>query len=121
MWVLSRHHCVVVYESMCQLTHDITKRSEQHIELGNSRKSRDLADCLKFYDWIKYRNPFTFQDEHLHLLSSGLVSKSDDMVNCDQAVELEHQIHRQLDTISYKDATIKRKDQMVSLDRLMHM
>ncbi|KAG1662485.1 hypothetical protein GQR58_020916 [Nymphon striatum] len=45
-------------------------------EMGVTRKSKDYVDCEKFITWFQERNPFNFKDEHLHSLSSGLVSKT---------------------------------------------
>ena len=47
--------------------------------MGTTRRARH--HCEKFVDWLQQRNPFTFEDEHLHSLSPGLVLKGgiDDM------------------------------------------
>ncbi len=51
-------------------------------------------------------------------LSSGLTAADDDGVNCDQTELVGAKIHKQLDKVSAIDASIKRSDQVRSLDHL---
>ena len=51
-------------------------------------------------------------------LSSGLTASSDDDVNCDQTEQIGTKIHSQLDNVSIIDASIKRNDQVRSLEYL---
>ena len=36
--------------------------------------SQDHTDWKRFKDWLTARDPFTFEDSNLHLLSTGLLS-----------------------------------------------
>ena len=76
IWVLSLNHCAAVYDAMSSLSGLTVKSSEQHVDMGISRRKRDLEDCTLFIEWFKNHNPFTIEDSdlHLHSLSSGLVS-----------------------------------------------
>ena len=83
---------------MAQLSGITHKSSQQHIELGSTLWSQDYKNYEKFLIWSQQTNPFSFEDEHLHFLSSGLVSKvSNDQVNCKEAEELGLKINKQLD------------------------
>ncbi len=47
--------------------------SEQHVELGTSRSTRDYEDLTKIQDWFDQHEPFNLNDLNLHSLSSGLL------------------------------------------------
>ena len=97
------------------------KSSEQHIEMGKMRRRRDQTDCQKFVNWLQERNPFTFEDEHLHSLSLGMVSEvGADDVNCENAEELGSAIHLKLDNVVLSKAKISHKDQLRSLNTLQN-
>ena len=119
LWVLSLNHLGSVHQAMTQLSGTLLNTSEQHVEMGVTRKSKDYADCKKFLNWHQERNPFNFEDEHLHSLSSGLVSKcTHDEVNCEKAEELGDQIQNKLDKVAVTNAKISRKDQLLPLKSL---
>jgi hypothetical protein len=85
LWVKTMHRCTSVHNSMSDLTGLHHKTSEQHTELGQSRKMRDNEDLQKIIDWFSYRNPFSMEDLSLRSLSTGLTATDEDCVNCDDA------------------------------------
>ena len=86
LWVLSLSHSSIVHQSIMTLSGLDLKSSEQHIDMGESRRKRDHEDYKIFRDWLEQRKPFTFVDEHLHSLTSGWVSISgEDLVNCERS------------------------------------
>eukprot|EP00794_Sanderia_malayensis_P019665 gene19665-21612_t len=101
------------------LTGAAAKSSEQHEEIGKSRTKQDYQDCLKFLNWLNSRNPFLVPDENLHSLSSGIMSiRGSDDVNCERAEDVGKLIQATLDNIAYNKASIKRKDQVKTLESL---
>ncbi|KAK4878621.1 hypothetical protein RN001_011127 [Aquatica leii] len=70
-------------EDTCRFTH---VSSKQHVELRDSRKSRDLHDFRQTLSWFEAHSPFdeTVQDK-LISLSTGIVA--DSSINCDCAFE----------------------------------
>ena len=66
------------------------------------------------------RNPFCIADKNLYSLSTGMVSKDKDHVNCEQAEEVGKTIQHGLDNILLDKATIKRKDQITNLESLQN-
>ncbi len=92
--------------------------SEQHIEIGASRSRRDCGDMMKIQEWFNQYNPFNPNQPKLLSLSSGLTAADDDNVNCDQTEQVGSKIHKQLDNINVLDASIKRNDQVQSLNQL---
>ena len=74
MWVMSLNYSAAVHDAMTELSGVVTKTSEQHVDMGETRRKRDNEDSLKFIAWLKERNPFTYNGEHLHSLSTGVTS-----------------------------------------------
>ena len=121
MWVLTLNYSASIHDAMTNLTGIVTKSSEQHIDLRASRRKQDNEHGLKFTAWLQERNPFSFQDENLHSLSTGVISMtSKDSVNCEEAEELGLKIQTELDNISLSSATIKRKNQIKPLSSLLN-
>ena len=60
LWALSASICaqVHVYDALMKLTGTSFHTSEQHVELGENRKSIEFNDCKKFLAWFTNRNPF---------------------------------------------------------------
>eukprot|EP00111_Clytia_hemisphaerica_P004289 TCONS_00012238-protein len=71
---------------------------------------------MKFFCWVEKRNPFIFKDQHLHSLSSGVVSmKNKDNVNCEEAEKVGKKFQETIDEKAFTDAKLKRKDEVKSL------
>ena len=86
LWVLSGHKCAEVHEAMAELSGSKHTTSEQHVELGTSRKSRDFIDLVKIIQWLLTFNPFVLTNSNVRYLQSGLSSsKEKDGVNCEDA------------------------------------
>ena len=120
LWVLSMSDGAVIHQAMTEVTGLTVKSSEQHVEMGVARRSRDYTDCQKFLEWLQQRNPFLYEDQHLHSLSIGLVSTDRDDVNCDEAEEVGLAIQEKLDGMRMLTCKIKRKDQVQSLITLQN-
>ena len=65
LWVLSGHKCAEIHEAMTELSASKHTTSEQHIELGDSRKGRDFIDLVKIIQWLLTFNPFVSRDPNL--------------------------------------------------------
>ncbi|XP_066924439.1 uncharacterized protein [Clytia hemisphaerica] len=108
-----------VHESMVQLSGIQTVASDQNIEMGKNRRSKDSEDCQKFFEWIEVRNPFNMVDDNLHSLSTGCISiKGKEKVNCDDAENVGKKIQSQLDDVVFTEAKFLKKDLLVPLDHL---
>lgn len=84
------------------------KTSEQHVELGVSRSKRDFKDLSNIQEWFDQHEPFNLNEERLRSLSSGLTATDGDGVNC----------HNNPETTRQCEASIKRSEQVRSLDHL---
>ena len=62
--------------------------------------------------------PFNPSQPKLCSLSTGLTAVDNDDVNCDQTEQIGAKIHKQLNKVSIIDASIKRNDQVRSLNHL---
>ena len=117
--VLSLSHSSAVHYAMMQLTGVQVESSEQHADMSNSQRQHDYKDCKRFVDWLTTRNPFNISDKDLHSISNGLVSiEGKDDVNCEKAEEVSFSIQKSLDNLSLASATIKRNDQIKTLELL---
>ena len=89
MWVLTLNYSASMHDAMVNLTGIVTKSSEQHTNLRASRRKQVKEHGLKFTACLQERNPFGFEDENRHSLSTGIISMtSKDSVNCEDAEEL---------------------------------
>lgn len=68
-WILSMHECVDVYNAMLEPTNLTLSTSEQHIEMGTTRRKRDFKDLNLFLHWLNDQDPFETFNEELKSLS----------------------------------------------------
>ena len=117
-WIHSMHACGSIHSAMTELTKNKHKTSEQHVDLGASRMKRDSDDLQKLVEWLYPRDPI-FEDEiFLKSISSGLTAKDSDQINCDEPELIDKKIQDQLDGVAFTAASIKRRDQVRTLERL---
>ena len=64
------------------------------------------------------RNPFLVPDNNLHSLSTGLVLTEGDDINREKAEDVGRTIQDALDNAFFNDASVKRNDQVKSLEVL---
>ncbi|KAK6168833.1 hypothetical protein SNE40_020007 [Patella caerulea] len=116
-WVHTMHHRAAIHDAMTTLTGRRRTSSNQHVELGTSRKHRDQADLAKFRQWLDNHNPFEPGIPVLRSLSTGITATED--INCDRAEEVGYKIQTSLDNKPCTEAKIKRKDQIRTLQDLL--
>ena len=109
------HECGDYHDALCSLTNTLHITSDQHVEIGTTRMKRDYTDLMKVVEWLKRasHNPFDANRPHLQALDTGLMA--DETVNCDDAEAVGHRLQVKLDGVSLNDATVKRKEQAVTL------
>ena len=117
-WIYSMHKCAAVHDAMTSLTDAKHKTSEQHTELGESRSSRDYHDLCTIQAWFDKHEPFDINEPRLRSLSTGLTASDGDGVNCQEAEKVGACIQRKLDNVNVHLASIKRSEQIKSLDSL---
>ena len=103
---------------MTSMTNVKHKTSKQHIEFLTSRSNRDFADLNTIQEWLDQHEPFTLNEPRLRSLSSGLMASDGGGINCNKTEEVGVHIHRKIDNMSAVEASIKRSDQVKSLDHL---
>ena len=74
--------------------------SEQHVELGVSRRNHDVSDLSKIQAWFREHNPFEGGPE-FKSLSTRICS--DGTVNCDNSEKVGKEIQEQLDNVYFHD------------------
>ena len=104
---------------MSEITDSKHETSEQHIELGKSRVSRDNIDLNKIITWLKNCNPFCPIDPNLRCLHTGMSSiKGHDTINCDNAEDVGQRIHEQINEKNFNEISFKRSDCIKTLASL---
>ena len=119
LWVLSLNAVASINHATTDLCGLAVNSSQQHVDLGQTRRCKNQSDCQKFVQWQE-RNPFLFEDEHLHSLSIGLVSIGIDSVNCENSEEVGLLMQKQLNQVKMPKCKIRRTDQVQSLITLQH-
>ena len=72
----------------------------------------------KFLDWFRSHDPFDDNVPQLRSLASGLASSEGDGINCDETEKVGSEIQRSLDSVSVRNATIKRRQMVHTLNEL---
>ena len=74
-----------------------------------------MNKCL---DWFRSHDPFDGNVPQLRSLASGLASSEGDGINCDETEKVGSEIQRSLDSVSVRNATIKRRQMVHTLNEL---
>ena len=114
IWLKTMHRCAEIHNSISSLTKLLHVSSEQHVELGASRKRRDTFDLQKIISWFNDHNPFLVNEPCLKSLSTGLTANEE--INCDDAERVGENIQKLLDNLTIEEAKISKKDHIKTLD-----
>ena len=117
-WIHSMHGAASVHNSMTELTNARHRTSEQHIELGKSRMKRDKEDYLKLQEWLEVYDPLDRKDASLRNVYTGVTARITDKINCDDVEKVGKGIHETLDNKTFIQSSLKRKDQITTLECL---
>ena len=79
---------------------------------------RDKTDFLKLKACFSNNNPFSQDQSYLKSLSTGLHTTEGDGVNCDRVEEVDQKIQEKFDSKSFTDVSIRRSDEVKTLDAL---
>ena len=52
IWISTLYHCAATKQSMRKITKTVHQTSEQHVELGRSRRAKEYQDLQKLYSWL---------------------------------------------------------------------
>lgn len=87
--------------------------SEQHIDLRESRQSRDQRDIQILVEWLRVHNPFERPTTLLTSISTGVVAN--EYVNCDDAEKVGTLSLKKTTGKEFSSVTLHRKDAVKSL------
>ena len=122
LWAWTLGCSAKIHDALMELCRIITASSEQHLEMGASRRKIDYGHFLDYRSWFSSRNPFLISSENLHSLSTGVVSfEGRDDVTCEKAEEIGASIQEKFDGQSFDKASIKRKEQLKPLASLEYL
>ena len=86
--------------------------------MRTSRSHRDFRDLGKIQEWFNHHKPFNLSEHKLRSLSSGLTITDGNGINCHNTEEVRRKIQENLDNINVLEASIKKSEQVKSLDHL---
>ena len=119
-WVLTMHQFASIHDAMTSLTGRHHETSEQHAELGKSRRNRDERDYIEIFKWLQAHDPFSEDSTYeLRSLSTGLTASKDDNINCDRVEEVGQRIQSSLDGVAVSAAKLKKSDAVRTLQQLL--
>ncbi|XP_078340604.1 uncharacterized protein LOC144627434 [Crassostrea virginica] len=111
-WLLSLPQCAETNEAMQKLTDVNYVTSDQHKELGHSRKDQDDKDVKTFFDFLLERSPF-ISDKTLRIIETG--TTSDEKVNVDNALNIGLDILKSMENQDVDKFVFKKSNQAVTL------
>ena len=74
LWTHSMHIAGSITHTMSESTNNMHQTSEQHKELGESRKKQDHDDQIKINNVIEQFNPFNIERSELQSLTTGVTA-----------------------------------------------
>ena len=111
-WVLSMPACAQVNNAMQEATGTRRLTSDQHVEMGSSRSTRDTNDMVVITSYLKERTPFA-DDPTLRNIATGVVG--DASVNVSKAKDADLEILKSMEGQTAAELTLKKKDQVKTL------
>ena len=75
------HECASVHTAMCEVKRQHHATSEQHVEGGKSRQTRDTFDLNDVIAQLCQYNPSDCQDPRLLCIFTGIAEPDSDGIN----------------------------------------
>ena len=95
---------------MTNLTLAKYKTSDQHIEIGTSRRNINTEALKRLVDWFDNNNPFDPSYSSLRSFISGITASSENNIGCDTAEIVGKSIQKKLVNFNIETFKIKRTD-----------
>ena len=105
-WVLSIPECAQVNNALQEATGTRRLTSDQHVEMGSSRSTRDTNDMMVITSYLKERTPFA-DDPTLRNIAAGVVG--DASVNVSKAKDAGLEILKSMEGQTAAELTLKKK------------
>jgi hypothetical protein len=114
MWISTAHHLGNVHLAMSSVV-GMTDGTDEHMDVGMSRVSRDSSDLQKIIEWLDCNDPFVLKDGKLRSIATGLTAGDDVNITCDMAEDVGAAIHKEIDGQLFVDIKLKKSDRVRSL------
>lgn len=114
-WIKAMPATVKVVDAVEKMAGVYSATISQHVELRESRKSRDKNDALKLQEWLTLHNPFETDSPSLVCVTNGLIASS--TVNCDSAKDVGTSAMKAMVGKKFSDIHLKRKDVVTTLSK----
>lgn len=112
LWLQSMPACMIVNNTMQELTGVRYETSEQHKEMSKSRIDRDAKDTVTLLFALQDRNPFC-QDSELMNIMTGVCATP--KVNVDDARRIGQKILKSMEDQKVVEYTFKKSSQAVTM------
>lgn len=113
VWLKSMPSCAAVNSAMQIFAHTALETSEQHKEMGISRRKRDIHDTKILYDYLSERNVFA-DIPGLRNIVDGIVSNSNS--NPHEAEHVGMAIINKMEGKSSSEFIFKKENQVVAMN-----
>ena len=71
IWISTLYHCAATRQSMRKITKTVRQTSEQHVELGRSRRAKEYQDLQKLHSWLQQFNHYDLLKNNYSKRPSG--------------------------------------------------
>lgn len=116
-WIHTLPSCADICRNIEEFCGVHTVSSEQHVELRETRKKRDIQDMKIMLGWLEAHNPFMPRPtDELVSLATGLVG--DNSINCHKAAEIGTKSLQQLVGKKFSELKLKRSDKVNPLSSM---
>ena len=106
LWVHTNHACTAFHHGITNIINLSLLSSEQHAEMGKTRKEGNYKDLLILYDQLSTHSPFNAVGDRLRSIRSRIkVPNNIGLINCDNMEQIEEAI--KMDRIFLHAAKIK--------------
>jgi len=113
-WILSHSRCSEVTYALSLLTSVSRIGSDQHVDLTDARMVKDFVDVKKLIHFFTDHNPFSASSSGLWNIFNG-ITDSTNQVNVENAYIIGKKIQNKLTNKSFKDETLVKRDQAVTM------
>ena len=122
LWIGTLDHMAEINEEMSKLVtakSNLKDKAPLHVDARNSSRNRDSAILHQLFSWLTENNPFEElrNPDILVSFSSGLISRGNDGINPEKAMEVGLQIQTNHDGHNYS-VTMHTKDKVKPLSTL---
>ena len=90
------------------------RTSEQHVDVTRTRKTKDISDLQELLNFLESKNSFNLHYTSLRSIATDMTANN--AVNAHKAKDIDMQILKSMEGKKVSGHSLKKKDQIVTLD-----